>query len=381
MTVLGATSHVNNLVPALSGSIKTVSQRLAWILGLNAVIGLCIAVLLWWLQSRGDVHLLPAHLADSAIHSVVYGTLFGLAMPYLAERFGFLRFPLNWITIITSIAVVAVTATAAIQLLLLSSGRTSAERFWLEFGYKSGSAFLVALIIALSVWGYEKFRDQIDATNLQLRTQQLERERTLKLLTEARLSALESRLQPHFLFNTLNNISALISENPTLAEEMIQRLSTLLRVSLDNHTRRHVALRDELRLARDYAEIEKIRLGERLSFTIDISPELEHLIVAPMTLQPFIENSIKYAISPRIEGGQIKVSGRQENGRLTLSVWDNGPGFSTEQIASGHSIDNLKARLNNMFGDEARILVSRESRGMEVTISLPAQTSPMTHNG
>lgn len=362
-------------------SIKTVSLRLAWILGLNAAIGLCIAILPWWLQSRGDVHSLSTHLADSAIHSILYGTTFGLAMPYLGERFGLLRFPWNWITIITSLAVVAVTATAAIQLLLLNFARISADRLWPEFGYKSASVFLLALIIALSVWGYEKFRDQINATNLQLRTQHLEKERALKLLTEARLSALESRLQPHFLFNTLNNISALIPENPTLAEEMIQRLSTLLRVSLDNHTRRYVALRDEVRLARDYAEIEKMRLGERLSLTIDIAPELEHLVVPPMTLQPFIENSIKYAISPRIEGGQIKVSGGQENGRLTLSVWDNGPGFSTEQIAPGHSIDNLKARLINMFGDEAKILVDGESQGMKVTISLPAKTSPMTHDG
>ena len=202
----------------------------------------------------------------------------------------------------------------------------TAQRFWPEFGYKSGSVFLIALIIALSVWGYEKFRDQIDATNLQLRTQQLEKERALKLLTEARLNALESRLQPHFLFNTLNNISALIPENPTLAEEMIQRLATLLRVSLDRQTGGYVSLRDEIRLVRDYAEIEKIRLGERLSLSIDILPELEHLAIPPMTLQLLIENSIKYAISPRIEGGQITVSAQQENGRLTVCVCDDGPG-------------------------------------------------------
>ena len=299
--------------------------------------------------------------------------MFGLAMPYLAERFGFLRSPWNWITIITSLAVVALVATAAIQLLLLNSARISPERFWPEFGYKSGTVFLVALIIAISVWGYEKFRDQIDATNLQLRTQQLEKERALKLLTEARLSALESRLQPHFLFNTLNNISALISENPPLAEEMIQRLATLLRVSLDAHTGRHVALRDEIRLAKDYVEIEKIRLGERLSLTITMPPELERLIVPPMTLQPLIENSIKYSISPRIEGGQIKVSAQQENGRLTLSVWDDGPGFATDQIAAGHSIDNLSARLKDMFGNEAEICVSCESGGAEVKVSLPAK--------
>jgi sensor histidine kinase YesM len=320
-------------------------------------------------------------LADSAIHSVIYGAMFGLAMPYLAERFGFLEYPWNWISIITSLAVVAVVATAAVQLLLVSSDLITAQRFWPEFGYKSGSVFLIALIIALSVWGYEKFRDQIDATNLQLRTQQLEKERALKLLTEARLSALESRLQPHFLFNTLNNISALIPENPTLAEDMIQRLSSLLRISLDKHTGGYVTLRDEIRLVRDYAEIERIRLGQRLSISIDISPELEHLTIPPMTLQPLIENSIKYAVSPRIEGGQIRVSAQQENGRLILSVCDDGPGFAIEQSASGHSIDNLTARLRNMLGDEAKICVRCEGRGAAVTISLPARTTPVAYSG
>ena len=361
--------------------IKTLRLRLIWVLGLNATVGLCIAISLWWLQSRGNLHSLPSHLADSAIHSVIYGTMFGLAMPYLAERFGALRFPWDGISIITSLAVVSVLATAAVQFLLVSAALIPAQRFWPEFGYKSGSVFLIALVIALSVWGYEKFRHQIDATNLQLRTQQLEKERALKLLTEARLCALESRLQPHFLFNTLNNISALIPENPTLAEEMIQRLASLLRVSLDRGTGKYVALRDEIRLVRDYAEIEKIRLGERLSLSIEISPELEQLTIPPMTLQPLVENSIKYAISPRIEGGQITVSAQRENGQLTVSVHDDGPGFAIEQIASGHSIDNLRARLQNMLGDEARLSVRCEGHGAAVTISLPAMTASGTYGG
>jgi sensor histidine kinase YesM len=352
--------------------------RLVWVLGINAAIGLCIAISFWWLQRKDNPHSLATYLADSAIHSVIYGTMFGLAMPYLAERFGALRFPWNWISIIASLAIASVLATAAVQLLLVSSALITAQRFWPEFGYKSGSVFLIALMIALSVWGYEKFRGQIDATNLQLRTHQLEKERALKLLTEARLSALESRLQPHFLFNTLNNIAALIPEEPALAEEMIQRLASLLRISLDKHTGRYVALRDEIRLVTDYAEIEKIRLGERLSLSISISPELEHLTIPPMTLQPLIENSIKYAISPRIEGGEIRISAQRENGRLTVSVCDDGPGFAIEQIASGHSIDNLKARLTNMLGDQATVSVICEGRGSAVTISLPAMNSAVT---
>ncbi len=355
--------------------MKSLRLQLVWILGLNVTIGLCVAISFWWLQSNGNLTSLPTHLADSAIHAVIYGTMFGLVMPYFAERLGSLRFPWNWMLIISCLAALALIATAALQLVLVALELITPQKFWPEFGYKSGSVFLIALIIALSVWGYEKFRDQINATNLQLRTQQLEKERALKLLTEARLSVLESQLRPHFLFNTLNNIAALIPEDPTLAEEMIQRLATLLRVSLDSHTGRYVTLRDEIRLVTDYAEIEKIRLGGRLSLTIDIPPELEHHTLPPMTLQPLVENSIKYAISPRIQGGHIRISAQRENGKVTLSVWDDGPGFEVEQIIPRHSIDNLNARLRSMLGDEAKLAVAREDRGILITISLPAMTA------
>jgi len=354
---------------------KTLRLRLLWVFGLNATIGLFIAISLWWLQSDGNAHSLPAHLADSFLHSSIYGTIFGLGMPYLAERLGTFRTPWNWISILVSVALLSVLATAAVQMSLLGSGLIRAERFWPEYGYKSASVFLIALVIALCVWGYERFRDQMEATNLQLRTQQLEKERVLKLLTDARLKNLESRLRPHFLFNTLNSIAALISENPNLAEEMLQRLASLLRTSLDTHAGSCISLRDEIKLMKDYAEIEKVRLGERLTLSIDVRPELEPLAVLPMTLQPLVENSIKYVISPRIQGGKIRVSAREETGQLILSVWDDGPGFAIEEIAADHSIDNLRARLRSLLGQTTSVSVLSHNDGSAVTITLPARNS------
>jgi len=354
------------------GYTKTLRLRLLWVLGLNGSIGLLIAMSLWWLQNKGDLHFLPLHLEGSFIHSAIYGTAFGLGMPYLAERLGAFRSPWNWAAIAFSIAVLAVMATALVQLALLSFGLVTADKFWPEFGYKSITVFLIALIVALSVWGYERFRDQIESTNLQLRTQQLEKERALKLLTEARLTALESQLQPHFLFNTLNSISALIPDNPTLAEEMIQRLAALLRTSLDTRARSYIPLSEEVGLLLDYAEIEKARFGERLSLSIDVPPELRSLSIPPMILQPLVENSIKYAVTPRIEGAEIRVSVRKESEQLILSVRDDGPGFATGETTPGHSIENLKERLNNMFGNTAGVSVHCHAGGSAVIVSLPA---------
>jgi len=354
---------------------RRLAVRLLWILGLNSVIGILIAITVWWLQSRGDFTSLSVHLIDSFIHSLIYGTLFGMAMPYLAERLAVLRPPWNWISIITSLAGIAVLATAGVQLSLVATNLLTAERFWPEFGYKSVSVFLIALIVALSVWGYENIRNQIQATTLQLRTQELETERARKMLTEARLSLLESRLHPHFLFNTLNTISALISDDPLLAEQMVQRLAALLRVSLDTRANRYIPLAEEIELVRDYAEIEKARLGERLSISMDVLPVLGSLAIPPMSLQPLIENSIKYAVATKLEGGQIRISALEQDGQLVLSVWDSGPGFTMGEIPAGHSIDNLCARLKSMLGEKARVSVARQQDGSTVTISLPAMSS------
>lgn len=328
-------------------------------------------MVLWWFQARGEVPLLPAYLTDSLIHSSVYAASFGLLMPYLGERLAALRAPWNWIWIVASLALLAAAATLLVQLCLFTFRLLPIERFWPGLCYKTLTVFLIALVIAACVQVYDGLRGQIQATNLLLRTQQLEKERALKLATEARLKLLESRLHPHFFFNTLNSISALISEDPVLAEQMIQRLAVLLRTLLSASAQSYVPLREELNLVKDYIEIEKARLRERLSCSIDVTPELESLAVPPMILQPLVENSIKYAVAPRLRGGEIRVSARQCSGQLVLQVWDDGSGFSLDTISAGHSIDNLQARLKTILGDTANLSVYSRGEGTMVTICLP----------
>jgi signal transduction histidine kinase len=351
--------------------IKPLGPRLLWLFGLNVSIGILMAVTFWWIQPSSDARLLPAHLAASLIHSVAYGGMFGLAMPYLGERLVALRFPWNRIWIVASLALIAAASTLAVQLCLLTLNLLTAEKFWPEFCYKALAVLFIALVIAICVRAYDNYRGQIQEANLQIRTQQLEKERALKLATEARLTLLESRLHPHFLFNTLNSISALISEDPALAEQMIQRLAALLRASLGACEKNSIPLDEELDLVRDYIEIEKARFRERLSFSIDKTAELDSISVPPMILQPLVENSIKYTIAPRLGGGEIRVSVRKLAGQLVLSVWDDGEGFCLDHIPAGHSLDNLRSRLKNLLGDTASLSVCRQAAGTMVTLYLP----------
>jgi signal transduction histidine kinase len=184
---------------------------------------------------------------------------------------------------------------------------------------------------------------------------------------QARLSSLESRLRPHFLFNTLNSIMALIPDDPAAAEHVTEKLAALLRYSLDATNQSTVRLEQELKVATDYLEIEKTRFGERLHYTIDVPQTLMQCEIPPFSLQTLVENSVKYG------GGEIRVSAQNGNGRLTLRVWDSGDGFpEKKELPVGHGLRNLRERLDALWGSNAVVEFPREGAGTTVQISLPA---------
>lgn len=353
---------------------KSAWLRLLRLLAVNTSIGIAIALLLSWIASHYGQNILTFEIATSLIHSTIYGLAFGLSAPYLAHRFELLSPLWRWPFAFISIASIASASTFAVQSALFALQYEGAEAFRMMFWYKTATVSIVAVIIGLGVHGYESIRAQIQNTKLQLRTQEWEKERTLKLLSEARLASLESRLHPHFLFNTLNSISALILEDPLIADAMVQRLARLLRASLDACEQDRVSLRQELELTSDYLSIEQARFRERLSYDIDVPRELTLLEVPPVILQPLVENSVKFAIAPRPSGGSIRISARKRSQELELEVWDDGPGFTKEMIRAGHGLDNLQARLHVALGHESQLEVRNKSGGTSVLLSLPLNT-------
>jgi sensor histidine kinase YesM len=338
---------------------------------LNLTVGVALGLAFWFFQKSTGQKSLSEELLVSFIHAAIYGLMFGLSVPYLGERLSNLRAPWNWLVIIISILIIAAASTLLIELSLIQLGYLSVVDFREEYFFKSFSVFSIALIIGLGVYAYENFRDHVQATNLQLREKELEKEQALKLATEARLASLESKLHPHFLFNTLNSISALISEDPLLADQMVQRLASLLRASLDACEKSSVTLEEEIKMVTNYLEIERARFHERLRFSIDAGPEIMFLQIPPLILQPIVENSVKFAVSPKPEGGEIKISAWRKNGEIILEVWDDGSGFTPEIIPSGHGLDNLQSRLVVLFEDRAKLSFGSQNGGTSVRVSLP----------
>jgi two-component system, LytTR family, sensor kinase len=202
----------------------------------------------------------------------------------------------------------------------------------------------------------------------------IERERLRAEAAEQRLVALSSQLQPHFLFNTLQGISTLIHRDPQAADDMLTRLSDLLRDVLRHRDRARVALGEEIRFARTYLEIAQIRFGPRLAFTIDVPDELQRASVPLFLLQPLIENALKHGAGARIRGGQVSIRARRTGDRLSLEVIDDGPGFPgapAERLGLGNTRERLQAAFPN---DHRIVLTTRETKdGAVVRLDIPWQ--------
>ena len=192
----------------------------------------------------------------------------------------------------------------------------------------------------------------------------------------AELDALQARINPHFLFNSLNSLGTLIAKDPKNADQMLNNLSRLLRYTLQTAKKNLVTLQEEMGTVQNYLQIEKIRFEERLSYQIECSVCHQHYLIPPLIIQPLVENSIKYAVGRMVKGGHIDISCVVENQRLKIKVKDNGPPLDTPLPTSkstGFGMKYIKERLQIMYGSDYSFVIDRNN-GYTVTLDIPAET-------
>ena len=218
-----------------------------------------------------------------------------------------------------------------------------------------------AVMIPLKIWNNTRNEKKLEAQQLRL--------------NEARLAALTSQINPHFLFNTLNSVSSLIRTNPDQARSVVYRLSSILRRLLQK-TDNLTPLREELAFIDNYMMIEMVRFGEKLRFVKEIDPETLDRLVPSMLLQPIIENSIRHGLSSKVDGGMIRVSSFLRDGRLHLAVEDDGVGIPESRLATlfeqGIGVSNVNERLKVLFGQDYRMWIdSKLGEGTRTGIEIP----------
>ncbi|HEV3141526.1 MAG TPA: sensor histidine kinase [Vicinamibacterales bacterium] len=320
-------------------------------------------------------------LGVSLVYANCIGTLLALVMPYVASRCWAERPATRWLILVSALALGTIVATVAATALLVAVGVVPRRFFSVWIGGALSTSLFISVVIGIGVTLYETMRARIEDATVALRTKERDEAEARRLATEAQLASLESRVQPHFLFNTLNSIAALAHDDPARAEKMTTDLASLLRSSLDQQSTPLVPLEEELRIVRTYLEIERVRFGERLRYRIDVDASAGDARVPRLAVQTLVENSVKYAVSPRRDGASIIVRAGGDNGRIRLSVQDDGPGFDATTLPHGHGLTLLRSRLGMLFADGATMRVESRPGETRVTVDVPRDPSSRSTDG
>ncbi len=314
----------------------------------------------------------PQHWAMNLLGSFIFANCIGFTI------FAFIHY-LDYYLAKTTL-VIRITLTA---LMFLAGGLIGTETGVFVYDIIIGmrivgeehTRLLVMNLVLAGVFGsiaylYFSLRSRAAQLAATVKEKELNEERLTRLKTKAELEALQTKINPHFLFNTLNSIASLISENPKAAEDTVEKLSELFRHSLRHAEKNSVTLEEEFDLIRTYLEIEKVRLGDRLQYEVACEEGLRKVELPAMLIQPLVENAIKHAIAPSIKGGQLTVEAKRTDGAFAILVRDSGKGFRTAGEANGFGLRSIQERLALKYAGKASLRIVEDGH-TEIIITIP----------
>lgn len=339
------------------------------LLWINVAVGLVVLIRLVGHQITGVQDILY-ELAYSLVFANLTGIMAFVAISAIAARMRTRQIPLVPTLFLCILVFVPVGCLLA-QALLVAIGVLVPRNFWTDYFTTLRVSMPLAAVFGLGALAHAILRERLRIAEEKLHQKEAAERRAQKLATEARLSSLESRIHPHFLFNTLNSISSMITVNPARADQIVGRLAVLLRASLDNTNQPLIPLRQELAMVESYLDIEKARFGDKLRGSINVADDLRSVMVPPMSVQALVENAVKHGVTPQRGGGEILVAASEQDESLKIEVRDTGPGFDLTAIPAGHGLDNLVERLDALFGNKARLNVFRRDGQSVVEMVLP----------
>jgi hypothetical protein len=319
----------------------------------------------------GGAELAPARYAadvwrDFVQHAVIALGMLALLQP--VRRLGPDRGAARIAVLCIAVVGAAALAATARTLYLISVEKTPAQ-VWPSWDL----LFLRFLTLAAMFVTVGEFHRSEVRSLEGMRTAEADRAALEQETLQARLKTLEAQIEPHFLFNVLANVRRLYETDPVAGEAMFDRLMRYFEVALPSMRDDAPTLGREAQLIEAYLELQQVRMGRRLSFRIDIAPELGQIKVPPMMLLTLVENAIKHGLAPQREGGSVEISARRVGSELHLEVADTGRGFGGDTSGGGTGLANIRARLAAMFGTAAELsLLPRAPRGLVASLRMPA---------
>jgi sensor histidine kinase YesM len=294
-------------------------------------------------------------------------------LPRYSELPAFLRLPLAVLTLLAGGAFGSALVILWNPLALLYEGRLLLLLIVVDG--------VIAVIVGLIIYNYERLRDQIETSYAAIASNRVREERLRELAARSELKALKAQINPHFLFNALNSISALITSDPDAARQTLEKLAGIFRGTLLASEKSTIPLQKEMELVDAYLDVERARFGSRLNVEQSIDREALGLPVPPLILQPLVENAVRHGISPVVEGGTVRIEARIADEGLAVVVQDTGGGTGLieleEMLAEGYGLRNVRDRLNTRFGegDWFRFESSRTD-GTRVELLIPREPRP-----
>ncbi len=245
--------------------------------------------------------------------------------------------------------------------------------------------FLQTLILAITFGSVASYffysRARLRVSEEQIQQEKIKRLSSEKGALEANLRLLQAQVEPHFLFNTLSNILSLIDTNPANGKSMLVDLIHYLRTSLSRTFPGQITLDREMDMIKAYLNIQKIRMGERLHFQVELPEAIREHPFPPMLLQPLVENAVKHGLEPKMEGGEIMIQAAEEDDLIRIEVRDTGLGFSPFQ-GTGVGIGNVKERIRLLYGGKGRlILEENKPNGARAIVEVPKHDVQGHHCG
>jgi len=283
-------------------------------------------------------------------------------------RVSFLRLLLTHLSAAVLISFVWTQAGAALSYAILSPEKFEAIRT--QFRPQLNSIFTIGVLLYLLSVAFHYVLIAMENS----RHAEAQAVEARVLARDAELKALKAQVNPHFLFNSLNSISALTSIDPARARDMCVLLGDFLRLTLGLGERTSVRFSEELDLLQKYMAIEKVRFGTRLTMLEEIQEESKPCLLPPLLLQPLVENAVKHGIASLPEGGQVRVAAQRQNGRLAILVENSWDPDSPPRRSGGRGLKNVQLRLEARYGKDASLHVNNEGELFQVSLSLPAET-------
>jgi len=347
----------------------TARTLILWVVA-NSLAGALVGLAITLFADRPGA--LESFVPLSILFANAVGFAAGLTARFILPRYSalpvYVRIPLAIITLLAGGAFGSVLVIFRNPLFVLYQGRLTLLLVLVDS--------VIAVIVGLITYNYEQMRQEIERGYRELAENRVREERLREMATRSELKALKAQINPHFLFNALNSISALTAIDPEAARRTLERLASVFRKTLLASEQGSVPLTRELELVDAYLDIERARFGDRMRVEHSIAPGAGDVEIPPLILQPIVENAVRHGISPSVDGGTVSIDARITECLLVITVRDDGVGVSIgdlhDTMSIGYGLRSVRDRLNTRYGSGDWITIRSEpDRGMSVRLTIP----------